>query len=268
MFEDLEHPDAAYAIGLLQTDGTHSGSLDGKGRVSLELAVRDEEILVKISSLLPCYSSIGHRKRTTNFADEYETAILRFYDKATRRSLAAAGVPVGRKTDRIAPPVCTLATPDYVRGLLDGDGSVGFTRKGEPFVSMVTASPSIAGFVCDIVRDVCGVVRNVRPNSRDGVYNILVLNLAAARLAGWAWYSPHVLCLARKQEAARRVALWVPPVAKAGRYQVVRKPWTESDDLVVMAHGQSEAARLLGRSISSVSVRKWRLRAAEPGVES
>ncbi|WP_410786310.1 hypothetical protein [Kribbella sp. C-35] len=267
MFDDLERPEVAYAIGLLQTDGTHSGSLDGKGRISLELAVRDEDILAKVASLLPCYSSIGHRTRTTNFADNYETAILRFYDQPTRRSAAAAGIPVGRKAAVVVPPVGPLAVPDYLRGLLDGDGSVGFTRKDEPYVSMVTASPALAGFLCDTVRKVCGVVRTARPNKRDGVYNILVLNVAAARLAAWAWYSPDVLGLERKKEAAEQVALWRPAADKAGRYGVVRKPWTRADDLIVLTHGQSEAARILGRSVSSVSVRKWRLRAAEQGLE-
>ncbi|HZX06823.1 LAGLIDADG family homing endonuclease [Kribbella sp.] len=267
MFDDLGRPDVAYAIGLLQTDGTHSGSLDGKGRVSLELAVRDEGVLSKISALLPCYSSIGHRTRTTNFADQHETATLRFYDQATRRSAAAVGILVGRKADRIAPPVGALAVPDYLRGLLDGDGSVGFTRKGEPFVSIVTASPAIAGFVCDIIREVCGVARTARPNRRDGVYNILVLNLAAASLAAWAWYSSDVLGLERKKTAAQQVAQWQPAAEKAGRYQVMRKRWTAADDLIVLAHGQSEAARILGRSVSSVSVRRWRLRAAEQGLE-
>lgn len=265
MFDDVERPDVAYAIGLLQTDGTHSGSLDGKGRISLELAVQDEDILAKISALLPCYWSIGHRTRTTNFADNYETAVLRFYDQTLRRSAAAAGIPVGRKADAVVPPVGPLAVPDYLRGLLDGDGSVGFTRKGEPFVSMVTASPALATFFCDIVREVSGVVRTPRPNRRDGVYNILVLNLAAAQLAAWAWYSPDVLGLERKKEAARMVALWRPAAERASRYGVVRKPWTTADDLIVLAHGQSEAARILGRSISSVSARKWRLRAGEQG---
>ena len=36
---DLKVPDAAYAFGLLQADGTHAGNLDGKGRIALELAV-------------------------------------------------------------------------------------------------------------------------------------------------------------------------------------------------------------------------------------
>lgn len=267
MFDDLQRPDAAYLVGLLQTDGTHSGSVDGKGRVSLELAIRDAEILSRISSLLPCYSSVGYRTRATNYADNYETAILRFYDQATRRAVAAAGVQVGRKADTIVPPTGSIATADYLRGLLDGDGSIGFTRKGEPFVGMVTTSPAIAGFFCDVVRDVCGVVRTARRNARDGVYNILVLNVAAARLASWVWYTPNVLGLERKKEAARQVSSWRPPPEKAGRYQAVRRPWTESEDLIVLAHGQSEAARLLGRSVSSVSVRKWRLRAAEQGLE-
>jgi hypothetical protein len=166
VFDQVKDPDIAYAIGLLQTDGTHSGSLDGKGRVSLELAIRDEGILTRIASLLPCYSSIGHRTRTTNFADNYETAILRFYDQATRRSAAGAGILVGRKSAEIAPPTGPLAVADYLRGLLDGDGSVGFTRKGEPFVSMVTASPSIARFFCDTIREVCG---ESEPRVRTGV---------------------------------------------------------------------------------------------------
>jgi hypothetical protein len=262
VFDDVDHPDVAYAIGLLQTDGTHSGDLDGKGRISLELAIRDESILTRISSLLSCYSSVGRRTRTTNFADKYETAILRFYDQATRRSAAGAGILVGRKSDKIAPPTGPLSVPDYLRGLLDGDGSVGFTRKGEPFVSMVTASPAIARFLCDTIRAVCGVARSARPNTRDGVYNILVLNLAAARLADWVWYAPDVLGIERKIEAARKVAGWLPPAEKAGRYQVVRKPWTESDDMIVLTHPQAEASRILGRSLSSVSARKWRLRAA------
>lgn len=186
---------------------------------------------------------------------------------ATRRSAAAAGILVGRKADRIAPPTGPLAVPDYLRGLLDGDGSIGFTRKGEPFVGVVAASPAIARFFCDIVRDVCQIVRTARPNRRDGIYNILVLNLAAVRLAEWAWYSPDVLGLERKKEAARKVSLWRPPVEKAGRYQIVRKPWTSADDLVVLSHGVSDATRILDRSTSSVSVRKWRLRAAEQGLE-
>src|SRR6266540_2116615 len=71
---DLTMPVVAYTIGLLQTDGTHQGSLDGKGRVSLELAVRDENVLWQIAAILPCYASVGHRTRTTNFGENQAEA--------------------------------------------------------------------------------------------------------------------------------------------------------------------------------------------------
>ncbi|MET8776449.1 hypothetical protein ABZV58_15665 [Nocardia sp. NPDC004654] len=257
---DLTTPAVAYTVGLLQTDGSHEGNLDGKGRVSLELGVRDEQILNRIAEILPCYASIGYRTRTTNFATHYETATLRFYDQATRRAIASAGVPVGRKATSIEPPVGPIAEADYLRGLLDGDGSIGFTRKDEPFVGFVTASPAMAEYFCRTVQNVCGVTRTARPNKRDGAINVMVLNHAAAQLAAWAWYSPEVLGLERKSAAAQQVAEWSPVSQKAGRYGVPRKRWTADDDHVVMAYGQAAAARMLGRTLSSVSARRWRLR--------
>ena len=260
MFEDLQSPDAAYAVGLLQTDGTHEGSVDGKGRVSVEVAARDHEVLSRLAQSLGCYSSIGRRTRSTNFGDNYETATLRFYDQRTRRLLVDAGVPVGRKARTISPPTMPFAAPDYVRGLLDGDGSIGFTRKGEPFISMVTASPDIAQYLCVTIGEVCGVTRTARPNARDDVFNVMVLNQAATQLASWAWYDTEVVGIRRKKSAAVKVAAWTPPAGKEGRYGVVRRAWTAEDDSVVLGQPTARAAEILGRTLSSVSVGKWRLR--------
>ncbi|NEW57801.1 hypothetical protein GV794_19375 [Nocardia cyriacigeorgica] len=249
----------AYMIGLLQTDGSHEGSIEAKGRVSLELAIRDERILARVAEILPCYSSITYRTRATNFADNYQTATLRFFDQEVRQSIASLGVTVGAKSWTIHPPDRPFAEADYVRGLLDGDGSVGFTCKGEPFISFVTASPAAAAFFCRTIRRVCGVTRTARPNRRDGVFNVMVQNVAAAQLAAWVWYSPGVIGIDRKRAAAKKVAAWVPAAEKAGRYGVRRRAWTAHEDEIVMTHGQAMAAEILGRTISSVSVRKWRL---------
>jgi hypothetical protein len=262
---DVTKPEIAYLIGLLQTDGSHYGDLDGKGKVTLEISARDEAVLPRLAALLPCYSSIRHRTRDTNFSKEYRTATLGFFDQATRRALATAGVPPGRKSRIITPPPIPFSKPDYVRGLLDGDGAVGFTGKGEPFVSLVTASEALAAFFCEVIADVCGVTRNARPNRRDGVANILVLNNAAARLAAWAWYSPDAISIDRKLQAAIRVASWAPDPAKAGRYDVARKRWIPEEDRIVLSHTASEAARILGRTPQSVNVRRWRLRNGECG---
>jgi hypothetical protein len=260
---DTTRPEIAYLIGLLQTDGSHSGSLDAKGKVTLELAARDAAVLPLLAAIIPCHTSIRHRTRDTNFSKEYTSAALGFYDQRARRSIAALGVPPGPKSRTIAPPPQPFAKADYVRGLLDGDGSVGFTAKGWPFVSLVTASPVLAEFFCGVIKEVCGVDRTARPNTRDGVSNILVLNVAAAKLAAWAWYSPDAISIDRKLKAAAQVAAWAPDPSKAGRYGNPRKRWTPEEDEVVLGHSVKEAAVLLDRTAQSVSLRRWRLRNAE-----
>ncbi len=259
MFDDLTDPVAAYAIGLLQTDGTHEGDVDGKGRVSLELADRDRPVLESLSEKIGCYSSIGRRKRNTNFGEEYVTSTLRFYDMETRRKLSEIGVPTGRKSSIVSPPKVAFAAPDYFRGLLDGDGSIGFTSRDMPFVSFITASPDLAQHFCDTVFEICGVHRTASPNKRDGVYNLMVANLAAARLARWAWYSPDVVGIGRKKKAAASVADWSVPAHRAGRYGVQRNAWTASEDALVLTLSPEEAASRLGRTVKSVKMRQWRL---------
>lgn len=262
---DATRPEVAYLIGLLQTDGSHGGSLDAKGKVTLELAARDEAVLAQLADVIPCYTSIRRRTRDTNFSKAYESVALGFYDQEARRAIAALGVPPGRKSRTIAPPPEPFARADYVRGVLDGDGSVGFTAKGMPFVSLVTASPALADFFCGVVKEVCGVDRTARPNTRDGVANIMVVNLAAAALAAWAWHSPDAVGIDRKREAAVKVAAWAPDPAKTGRYGVSRKRWSREDDLIVLTHSIAEAARLLDRTKQSVNLRRWRLRNAQSG---
>jgi hypothetical protein len=256
---DKTRPEVAYLIGLLQTDGSHHGSLDAKGKVTLELAARDAAVLPRLAAVIPCYTSIRTRTRDTNFSKAYESATLGFYDQQARKAIAVLGVPPGRKSRTVAPPSQPFSKADYVRGVLDGDGSVGFTGKGLPFVSLVTASPGLAEFFCRVVKEVCGVDRTARPNARDGVANIVLFNAAAVKLAAWAWHSPEAIGIDRKREAAAKVAAWTPDPANAARYNIVRRSWTPEEDQIVRAHSIEKAAKLLGRTEGSVRSRRGRL---------
>jgi hypothetical protein len=260
MFWDAQQPEVAYIVGLLQTDGSHEGDPDRKGRIAIELSMRDRDVLDAISAILPCYSSVRVRHRTTNFSADYDTATLSFFDQTARRELAALGVTTGRKSATIGPPAGPFSPPDYVRGVLDGDGSLGFTATGAPFISLVTASPALATYFCSVIADVCGVQRSARPNARDGVMNVMVANHAAAALASWAWYSPDALGTRRKHRLAKAVAAWRPEPGREGRYGIARRSWTPEDDAVVIGRPLAEAAEALGRTVQSVSMRRWRLR--------
>ncbi|MGN7701482.1 hypothetical protein [Cellulosimicrobium sp. 22601] len=266
MFWDARRPEIAYIVGLLQTDGSHHGDPNHRGRITLELSARDRGVLDEISSLLPCYSSVRLRQRTTNFSADYATAVLGIFDQTARQQLASFGVTPGRKSSTVGPPSAPFSAPDYVRGVLDGDGSVGFTATGVPFVSLVTASPSLATYFCSVIADVCGVRRSAKPNTRDGVMNIMVANLAAATLARWAWHSPDALGIDRKQRLAEAVAAWRPEPGRESRYGIVRKRWTPAEDAIVLKLPQDEAAEALGRTVQSISMRRWRLHKAEAAI--
>ncbi|MET9487972.1 hypothetical protein [Nocardia sp. NPDC006630] len=257
---DLTSPEVSYMVGLFQSDGSHYGSTAGKGRLSLEISERDADILPKLQRLIPYHSNIKTRTRDTNFKKAYTSQCLNICSQEVRTEFERFGVPVGKKSDSIQPPTEAFSRPDYLRGIIDGDGSVGFTARGYPFVGIVTASPFIAQHFCAEVADVCGVRRTARPNSRDGVFNIMVMSCAAALLAGWC-YPPGSLAIQRKYNAALEIAQWKPP---SSRYGHARQAWTADEDAVVSSNSVEKAAELLGRTVQSVSMRRWRLR--DPGI--
>ncbi|MBL1078524.1 hypothetical protein JK358_29375 [Nocardia sp. 2] len=255
MFE-LTSPEVSYMVGLFQTDGTHSGSTAGKGRLTLEISIRDADLLPRLQRHLPCCSSIGSRVRDTNFKTAYVSQRLNVYDQDVRAFFEQCGVPTGKKSAEIRPPAAIYSRPDYLRGIIDGDGSIGFTAQGYPFISLVTASPYIAQHFCAEVRAVCGVTRTARRNKRDSAFNIMVTNTSAVALARWC-YPSGCLAMRRKRIAARAVLEWQPPHSGFGRQQTA---WTPEEDAMLAGRSIKESAQLLGRTEQSVNLRRWRLR--------
>ncbi|MFC7486325.1 hypothetical protein ACOCJ7_13850 [Knoellia sp. CPCC 206453] len=261
MLLNVSDPAVAYLLGLLHTDGSHYGDVNGKGKVTIELAVRDIDVLNAVQPVIPCYSSISLRTRKTNFADNCTTATLAFFDQEVRQQLATLGMPPGRKSRTVVPPTLepTLQVP-YLRGLLDGDGSIGFTAKDCPFVSFVTDSEALVRFVeAEIFRH-AHVRRRAGRNTRDGAFNVMVASVAAVDLATAVWGVPNQVGLQRKREAAARVAAWTPPTSRFG---IRRKGWLPHEDPVVMALDPETAAIQLGRTVQSVNMRRWRIARAQ-----
>jgi hypothetical protein len=97
--ELLMKPDLSYITGFIQTDGSHSGDPEKKGRITIELAVRDELHLEAIAAALPWRTSLRKRTRQTNFSTgDYTTVILHLFAQDARRFFAAAGVTPGQKS--------------------------------------------------------------------------------------------------------------------------------------------------------------------------
>nr|BFF21307.1 hypothetical protein GCM10025730_48280 [Promicromonospora thailandica] len=78
---------------------------------------------------------------------------------------------------------------------------------------------------------------------------------SAQALASWCYYEG-ALALPRKAAAASKIVAWEAP---SSRYGVRRQAWTPDDDAVVRSHSADDAARILGRTLQSVAMRRWRL---------
>ncbi|WTW96724.1 hypothetical protein OG216_26675 [Streptomycetaceae bacterium NBC_01309] len=255
-FMDLTQPEYSYMFGFLQADGTLSAGRGNKGELSVELARTDREMLLRFQQLCPYPSSVRDRTRNTNFKDNHQASTWSMCSFEGRTMVFALGMPYGKKSRIVRPPTRPHQARDYVRGLVDADGSVGFTAKGLPFVSLTTSSDAIKDYFVEFCREVSGAERNPGRNRRDDVYNILYLGDPAPVLAEHLYYEG-ALALQRKADVAREVRTWRRP--EGMRAPVSRRKWTDDEDAVVVAHAPAVAAALLNRTERSCVMRVWRL---------
>jgi hypothetical protein len=197
---DLLRPDHAYFFGFAQTDGHHYADIGRRGRLTIELSERDESVPHSFTTLFDVYSRVSYRERTTNFGGQ-RSATWTVCNLAFRSELVELGLPTGRKSAMVAPPSVPFSGRNYVRGLVDGDGCVGFTSTGRPFVGFITASRPLAEFFCAQALRVVGAYRTPNRNARDNVYNILVAGDPAASLAAWLYPDG---CLALERDPSER----------------------------------------------------------------
>jgi len=256
-FMDLTVPEYAYMFGFLQADGHLAKGTGQKGRLTVEIGVRDIDLLHAFQQLTPYYSSMRKRTRATNFAHTHTSVTWTVCALAARTRLNEIGLPYGRKSQSIEPPQGPFPARDYVRGLIDADGSVGLTKTGLPFVAVTTASEPIGAYICSYARQVTGAERTLKRNTRDSIYNICYTKESAQKLATSLYY-PGSLSLARKQAAASALSEWVRPADM--RTAPPRRRWTEHEDQVLLRLSNSkEAASALGRTEKSCCIRLWRL---------
>lgn len=201
---NLEDPNYAYLFGFIQTDGHLYSQTRDRGRLSIEVSKRDESILQAFKNLIPFKSSITERIRTTNFSSQYTSVIWRVYDKRFRDYLDLWGLPSGKKSHLIKLPGCKFSQIDYFRGLIDGDGSLGLTSQGFPFLSLVTSSSHIAIEYLELIKQVTGKVKNSNRNTRDNIYNIVVYKEDAQLIVRHLYYTD-CLALSRKLIKASEV---------------------------------------------------------------
>jgi len=253
----LENPFYAYLFGLIQTDGHLYQNSRNRGRLSIELSKRGEEHLLELQKRLPFNSSISERTRKTNFRSEYVSVIWHVFDKRFREFLMVNGIPCGRKSNIISAPVCKYSKIEYFRGLIDGDGSLGLTAKGFPFLSFITASSEIVSEYLSFLKSITNKEKTTTQNKRDNVFNIAIYKEDAQKVVRTLYYE-NCLALPRKIQRAKAVLDWQRPAAMKKIEN--RKRWTENDDKYILSNSIKDAMKKLDRTQSSIEMRLWRLK--------
>lgn len=242
---DILKPEYSYLIGFVQADGCLLEFTRGRGRMSIELSVRDTSILEKLKEIIPVNSSIRTRTRDTNFKKNYESVGLFVYDKDFRHTLKYYGVPIGNKSKIIHPPKQKYNEVDYWRGIIDGDGSIGFTENGRPFISLVTTSDDLFKEYCSFIYKHIGIKHNPKRNTRDNAYNIALFNEDAKKICSILYYE-NCLSISRKYELARKIIKLKIP-------ELINKKWSEEDKKFVMEHSNEDCLiKFHGRTITSL----------------
>lgn len=131
-------------LGLLITDDSIyiNRKNPNKGKITIELKYDDKFTLENMINLFPFPSSLYTRIRSTNFSKNYKTITWNCSRKEMRDWLMSINIPCGKKSQTIKYVQGTFKK-HFWRGVIDGDGSLGFTKDGLPFISLVTASEQL-----------------------------------------------------------------------------------------------------------------------------
>lgn len=199
---DLAADAHAYFYGLALSDGSLRLFDRNRGYVAIELNIRDASILGMIAKELPWKFSISSRTRSSPFNGECTTTTtLRCHAFDLRTQMIDQGFPTKAKAHFCSPPSSGYNEAAFWRGVVDGDGSVGFTADGIPFISLTTASAALANAYLDFISQELGVRPRSNRNARDSVWNIMVVRENARSLARSIYAGPG-MAIARKREKA------------------------------------------------------------------
>ena len=243
----------SYIFGLLATDGSLYLTNQNRGKITLEVNIKDKDICEKLFHIIP-NSSLSERTRNTNFKDGYHSVIFSNHQLSFRQEMIDFGFPVEDKTNNISVPIQEYSERDFWRGVIDGDGSLGFIDDGSPFLSLVTKSEDLKEEYCKMLLEKFEIEKNINRNKRDNVYNITIKNEDAINVIHYL-YDNSTLFLDRKYQKAFEIYQWVRTVPKAPP----RKKWTPEQDEYILTHTIEESMNYLNRTKQSIRTRLYRL---------
>lgn len=242
----------SYLYGLVLTDGSLYFNTRNRGKVTIELNKKDDELLYKLQQQIP-NSSVTPRTRNTNFKQHSETMVFANYRKEFREFFIANGIPKENKSICGTIPSTPYSESDFWRGVYDGNGSIGLTSNSEPFTSLVTKSEPLKNELLNLLKTKFGIIKNINPNKRDHVYNIVLKNEDAIEFTKFIYQNASIY-MKRKHDEYTKIQKWIRTKPKLSKTS-----WSDTEIEYIKTHTIQESMTHLNRTKSSIKTQLWRL---------
>jgi len=211
-------PDMAYVLGYWFADGNMYSQRSCKSYV-VSIGSKDVGHLEALRGII----GVGKLTRITG-SDVFKLVICR---KEMFDDLLRLGGTERKSLTLAWPEVPVEYLAHFVRGYVDGDGSLTWNRPGNSVLPMVTAAGTrafLTGMAAEI-RDATGIPAPICHHNRDSnVWSIAWYGIFAKCLAVWLYHHHLGLHLARKQLIAAQFRGWTPQRFYPSR--VTEKMWS------------------------------------------
>lgn len=262
---NLKKPEHAYFFGFAQTDGSLYQNRNSL-KFSIEIHKRDEYILYEFKKLFPSifYNKISWRIRTLKSGNTSHMVCLNTSINSFTNNLNKIGIPCGKKHMLIAPPQSKFIEIDYIRGLFDGDGSLGFMKTGRclPFLAITTSSEFIKNYLLNFFAKELGKIKKLNRNTKDKTYKIVLYGDDAKQIIKLLYYK-NCLSLPRKYKLAEQIINWVKP-----KNMRDLKRWSEYENDFIMNNSFEKCIKYLipRRTYKAIENQYWRLLGVWPHI--
>lgn len=201
-FDTIDTEEKAYFLGLMFADGNVALDSKRSPMISLQLKISDIEILQQLRTILNMHSNLIYDKRKNK-----ESAILSFRNSHMADSLAKYGI-IPQKTYKTKhlPEVPKEFLRHFLRGLLDGDGSIYKERHSNKYrIDYCSYHQSI----CEEFRNLCNNFltkkNTVKINNYGTAYHIRFNDQKSVKQLATALYKDSNISLARKYSLAQEI---------------------------------------------------------------
>jgi len=241
--------DSAYWIGFLFADGSVIACRGEKPRVQARISERDRDHLTKLRAFLGSTHTIGVAP-AGNFGGYASAPSVRLSVRSDR--LAQRLLSLGRYEGTIND---TLAqSRDFWRGVVDGDGSLGYLSTGYSYVALVGSRRLLEAFLLFLRNNGLAARMTIRPDKT--IFQIATAGYSAENIVSFL-YRDATVALDRKAARAARII-----AAKDARLNAEHARL----DQIAEWYRSGASLKLIGSrlDVSAVTILRWMEKAGIP----